>query len=51
MFLSKDVLKNFAKFTDKNLLPKSLFNKVAGWKSETGGSSHWKCFVNYVLFS
>ena len=30
--LSKNVLKNFVKFTEKNLCRSLLFNKVAGWK-------------------
>ena len=30
--LSKDVLKNFAKFTEKHLWRSLLFNKVADWK-------------------
>ena len=45
VFLSKDVLKNFAKFTDKHLCRSLLFNKVAGWKPETVRSSHWRCSV------
>ena len=38
--LSKDVLKHFAKFTDKHLCRGLLFNKVAGSKPETVRSSH-----------
>ena len=30
VFLRKGVLRNFAKFTGKNLVPESFFNKVAG---------------------
>ena len=30
--LSKDVLQNFVKLTEKTSLPESRFNKVAGWK-------------------
>ena len=30
-----DVLKNFAKFTEKHLCRSLLLNKVAGWKPET----------------
>ena len=48
MFLSKYVLKNFAKFTDKHLCRSLLFNKVAGWKPETVRGSHWRCSVNYI---
>ena len=48
VFLSKDVLKNFAKFTDKHLCRSLLFNKVAGWKPETVRGSHWRCSVNYI---
>ena len=32
--LSKDVLKNFSKFTEKHLLWSLFFNKVANWKPE-----------------
>ena len=38
--LSKDVLKNFAKFTGKHLCWSLLFNKVAGWEPETVRSSN-----------
>ena len=48
VFLSKDVLKNFAKFTDKHLCRSLLFNKVAGWKPETVRGSHWRSSVNYI---
>ena len=43
--LSKDVLKNFAKFTEKHLCRNLFFNKVAGWKPETVRNSHWRCSV------
>ena len=42
--LSKDVLENFAKLTDKHLCRSLFFNKVAGWKPETF-KRHWKCSV------
>ena len=45
--LSKDVLKDFAKFTEKHLCRNLFFNKVAGWKPETLRSSHWKWPVKY----
>ena len=48
VFLSKDVLKNFAKFTDKHLCRSLLFNKVASWKPETVRGSHWRCSVSYI---
>ena len=41
----KDVLKNFAKFTEKNIFQSLFFNKVAGWKRATFRSSHWRCSV------
>ena len=41
----KDILKNFAKFTEKHFCRSVLFDKVAGWKPETFRSSHWRCFV------
>ena len=40
---SKDVLKDFAKFTGIN--GNLFFNKVAGWKPEIARSSHWSCSV------
>ena len=43
--LSIDVLKNFAKFTEKHLYRSLFFNKVAGWKSEIVRSSGWRCSV------
>ena len=43
--LSKDILKNFAKFTDKRHFASFFFNKVAGWKHESVRSSHWRCSV------
>ena len=46
---SKDVLKDFAKFTDKHLCPSLFFNKVAGWKAETVRSSYWRCSVKKVF--
>ena len=45
-FLSKDVLKKFAKFTEKTSLP---FNKVGSRKPETVRSSHWRCSVKKVF--
>ena len=41
----KDVLKNFAKFTEKHLCRSLFFNKLAGWKPKTFRSSHWRCSV------
>ena len=41
----KDVLKNFAKFTEKHFCHSLFLNKVAGWKPETFSSSHWRCSV------
>ena len=38
--LSKDVHKNFARFTEKHLCRNLFYNKVAGWKPETVRSSH-----------
>ena len=43
--LPKDHLKNFAKFTEKNLCWSLFFNKVAGWKHKNIRSSHWRCSV------
>ena len=43
--LSKDVLKNFAKVTDKYLCLILFFNRVPGWKPETARSSYWRCSV------
>ena len=43
--LSKDVLQNFLKFTEKHLCRNLSFNKVIGWKTETVRSSHWRCSV------
>ena len=42
---SKDVPKNFAKFTEKHLCWSLFFNEVSGWKPETVRSSHWRCSV------
>ena len=42
--LSKDILKNFAKFTEKHL-GNPFFNKVAGWKPETIRNSYWRSSV------
>ena len=44
--LSKDVLKTFAKFTEKHLCWSLLLNKAASWKPETVRSSNWRCSVN-----
>ena len=46
VFPSDDVLKNFVKFTHKQLCQILFFNKVAGWKPETVRSSYWRCSVN-----
>ena len=43
--LSKDVLRNVAKFTEKHLCGNLFFNKVAGWKPETVRNSHWRSSV------
>ena len=40
--LSKNVLRNFAKFTEKHFCGNLFYNKVAGWKPETVRSSHWR---------
>ena len=48
--LSRDILKNFAKFTDKHFYPSLFFNKVAGWNPETVRSSHWRCSVKLGVF-
>ena len=37
--LSKDVLKNCAKFTEEHFRQSLFFNKVVGWKPETVRSS------------
>ena len=47
--LTKDILKNVAKFTEKHLCPSLFFNKVAGLKPETVRSSHWRCSVKKVF--
>ena len=47
--MSKHVLNNFAKFTEKCLCWSLFFNKVAGWKLETVRSSHWRCSVKKVV--
>ena len=39
--LSKDVLRNFWKFTEKHLCGNLFSNKVANRKPETVRSSHW----------
>ena len=46
VFLFKDILKNFAKFTDKHLWWSFVLNKVAGWKPEIFRSSYWTCSIN-----
>ena len=43
--LSKDVLKNCAKFTEESFCQSLFFNKVAGWKPETVRSSQQTCSV------
>ena len=40
----ENVLKNFAKFTEKPVFRSLFFNKVAGWKPETFWSNNWKMF-------
>ena len=40
--LSKDVLKNFAKITEKHFCRNLIYNKVAAWKTETVRNSHWR---------
>ena len=47
--LTKDVLKNFAKLTDKYLSLSLFSNKITGWKLETVRSSHWGCSVKNVF--
>ena len=53
VFYKKDVLKNFANFTEKNLRQSLFFNKVAGLRPATllkKTSSH-RCFpVNFAKF-
>ena len=49
--LSKDVLKNFEKFTEKRLCWSLFLNKVAGWKLETVRSSCWRCSVKKVFLT
>ena len=46
--LSKDVLKNFAKFIEKYLCRSFFCNKVADWKPAVR-SSHWRCSVKQVV--
>ena len=41
----KDVVRNFAKFTEKHFCRSLFFNRVAGWKPETFRSSHCRCSV------
>ena len=41
----KDVLKNFAKFTQKHFSRSLFYNQVAGCKTETFRSSHWRSSV------
>ena len=41
----KDVLKYFAKFTEKHFCRSLFFSKVAGWTPQTFRSSHWICSV------
>ena len=36
---------DFANFTEKHILWSLFFDKVADWKPETVGSSHWRCSV------
>ena len=48
--LSEDVLKNFAKFTQKHLCRSLFFNKVAGWKPKNVRISHWRCSVKQGVF-
>ena len=43
--LSKDVLRNFSKLTEKHFFANLFFNKVADWKHETVRSSHLRCSV------
>ena len=50
VFWQKDVLKNFAKLTDKHLSPSLFFNKILGSKSETARNSpHWRCYLKKVF--
>ena len=43
--LSKDVLTNFAKFTEKHLCRSNFKKKVVRWKPATVRSSYWRCSV------
>ena len=47
--MSKDILKNSPKFTEKYLCGSLYFNKVAGWNPQTVRGSHWRCSVKNVL--
>ena len=49
--LSKDVLQNFEKFTEKHLCRSLFLNEVAGWKLETVRSSCWRCSVKKVFLT
>ena len=46
----KTCLQSFAKFAEKYLYRCLFFKKVAGWKSETVRSSHWRCSVKQSVF-
>ena len=41
----KDLLKNFANFTEKHLFRSLLFSEATDWKPETFRSSLWRCSV------
>ena len=45
----KDVLKYFAKLTEKHLYRILFLNKVADWKLQTVRNSHWRCSVKQVV--
>ena len=47
--LSKDVLKNFTKLTEKHLCWSLIFNKVTGWKPETVRSRSFPEFFFSLL--
>ena len=47
--LSKDVLKNLAKFTEKYLCRSLFFNKVSGRKPETVRNNRWRWSVKQAV--
>ena len=43
--MSKNILKSFSKLREKHICHSLFFNKVAGWKPKSVGSSRWTCSV------